>query len=325
MTTIVLGWDGLDYDWIQEYELADCFGQHTKKISTVSNPHLGNPHTREVWPSIITGLRPQEHGIRILGENRERQWENRVLNRGSRIASRFLPSAIRSQIGKALSTAGAGIQRHGPEYYASNGIETVFDGRFSLAGGIVNYRTELDERLDIWTERKPLFDRHLEDTDGGLRPKDEDSILNLEQEQIGECSKKIGLANWARLMEYDLAFVWLGLIDTAGHLDELTEGRFQQRAYQIAAEFTSNLRERSASGDEVICISDHGIRDGKHTESAVLAAADDYWVREIDSVLDFKNAADRRIPSSENRDSVSRIAPNAAVRQQLVDLQYIDD
>ena len=59
---IVLGWDGLDVELLDRYGLGDAFGQHRTTAETYVNPVIDDPHTRELWPSMITGSHPAEHG-----------------------------------------------------------------------------------------------------------------------------------------------------------------------------------------------------------------------------------------------------------------------
>jgi len=51
---IVLGWDGLNLELAERFGVAESFGAHTATIETYVNPATDEPHTKELWPSMIT-------------------------------------------------------------------------------------------------------------------------------------------------------------------------------------------------------------------------------------------------------------------------------
>jgi len=67
MQVVILGWDALDAEVVEQYALAEQFGRPSK-IETYVNPTIDAPHTRELWPSMISGQHPDEHGIYAVSD-----------------------------------------------------------------------------------------------------------------------------------------------------------------------------------------------------------------------------------------------------------------
>lgn len=78
MTLIVLGIDALDTALAKEW---DVFNLPTwGKMESVAYKYDDRPYTGDVWPTIATGLHPQEHGI-----TDDTGWDNPFIKIGSRI------------------------------------------------------------------------------------------------------------------------------------------------------------------------------------------------------------------------------------------------
>ncbi|MDY6779733.1 MAG: nucleotide pyrophosphatase, partial [Halobacteria archaeon] len=160
-TTVVLGWDGLDYEIGSEFGLLDDFVPHHKKIDTFDNPVLGNPSTYEIWPTIITGVEPARHGVRVISDDEGAGISNPVVGRLSNTLHSLLPERTRVGIGLALRNRGISLDQRSPKYYRSKGFTTVFDGRRSRSVGVPNYRTRMDDELDVVSGWGPKMSRHL--------------------------------------------------------------------------------------------------------------------------------------------------------------------
>jgi hypothetical protein len=296
-TTVVLGWDGLDYDLATEFGLAEAFGPYHARIDTFDNPVLGTPHTSELWPSIITGRPPEDRRIWAASEESGVEWSNPVIDLASNVAQGVIPADLREQIGLLIRDAGATVTQNSPDYYRERGVRTVFDGRASRAIAIPNYHQEINDRLGLVTDRgADLADfLTIEQEDGKTIHRPSVPLAEYEERLVGEAGKKLGLVRAALEREYDLVFVWLGYLDSVGHISPVVadEGRgWQCRAYEQAAEYTTAIRDVLAEEDTLICVSDHGLREGDHTHDPFLGSTSEAVVDRVDSVLDVADGID---------------------------------
>jgi len=335
MTTVVLGWDALDATLLREYDLGEAFGRHVSEIETIDNPGVGKPHTHELWPTLITGCHPTEHGIRSHTPNgRAADWDAAWLRRLARVASWMLPEDFRAQIGRRLRSRGAELRFRGPDYYRERGLATVFDGRASRPIAIPNYRTAADDELDIVLDRGADLSGVLAvvEREGATHHEPTVALARYEERLAGAAAEKIGMVRAACDRQYDLIWVWLGYVDSAGHLDPVTDVDLQRRAYEHAADLTMAVRGTLDRTDTLICVSDHGLQGGEHTHTAAITADDRAVIDHVDSVTDVADAVDAITPASgetdeaplrDRRETADTGSPGD-VREQLADLGYID-
>lgn len=337
--TVVLGWDGLDYELATRWGVADAFGKHNARIETFDNEHLGKPHTHELWPSIITGEHPDTHGIYAAGDTGASDWDNPWIHRAAQAAQYVVPSDLRTKLGAILRSRGAELTHRGPEYYNECGIDTVFSGRQALSIAVPNHHTDTDDRFDILADRGAQLAQLLEwDSSGENGRWHEPSIPEHEFDQrlVGEAHKKLGIVREAIQREYDLVFVWLGYLDSVGHVAPVVdETGYQERAYAQAAKWTREIASDLRSEDTLITVSDHGLRDGYHTHDAFAGSTDPGEIEGAESVLDVAAAIDDVTPEAKSTseavpvrrsyacddEAASRDAEDVA--SQLHDLGYI--
>lgn len=297
-TTVVLGWDALDYEVAETFDFTDSFGQHARRIDTFANPVVGEPHTRELWPSIITGLRPDEHGVHAISEGSP-GWENPIIESASRLAQDVLPARIRTEIGRFLRDQSASFEHVTADYYREEGIPTIFDGRAARAITVPNYQVSADEQAGYLLDRAAQLNEFL-----GVREETNEPLVGLstlDERLIAEASKKVGAVRAALRREYDLVFVWLSYLDTVGHLAPVVaeeEPGWQERAYRLAAAMTDEVQRELTDDDTLVCVSDHGLQDGDHTHDAFVGASDEAGIEGVESVLDIADAIDRITPAS---------------------------
>lgn len=336
MTTVVLGWDGLDYRLAEEFDLAEAFGEHNRELSTFDNPVLEKPHTYELWPSMITGVEPSEHGIHAASEGGGAAWGNPAIALAARASQSFVPESVRTRIGRVLRSGGAGLDFKPAAYYREKGIETVFDGRRSRAIAVPNYGVERDDRLGLVVDRGADLGDFL-DIDGGeeasysLRV----PLPEVEERLVSEATRKLGVVRACLEREYDLIFVWLGYLDTVGHLaPTVDEAGWQERAYRLAADLTGEIRDALTDEDVLVSVSDHGLRDGYHTHDAYLGSTNAEAIEGVESVLDVRDGIER---VTGHREPTTRPAVRPAyrceseverrdagdVREQLEDMGYL--
>lgn len=339
--TVVLGWDGLDYELATELDVADAFGSHTRRIDTFDNEAIGKPHTAELWPSIITGQHPDGHGIYAAGESGAVDWDSSIIHKTAKAAQYVIPEGIRKRVGAWLRSRGAEMTQRSPAYYEERDIETVFDDRNSLPLALPNYRTVADQRYGILADRGAQLAQVLDwDSSGedGRCHEPGIPIHEFDQLLVGELHKKLGVVREAIQRDYDLVFVWLGYLDSVGHVAPVVdETGYQARAYAQASKWTREVASDLRPEDTLITVSDHGLRDGYHTHDAFLGASEPGITSGTTSVLDVADAIDRVTPRNSARQPTVRDAYTTAtteaasgagrsvegVRDQLADLGYI--
>jgi len=265
---VVLGWDGLDLELIEEFGLGEEFGTHRDRIDTHINPALGEPHTRELWPSMITGLGPDEHGIVA-----------------ATVGNRVLPDGLLTSVGGQLLEAGFGPTAKPRQYYQERSIPTVFDDVGGRAISIPNYETPADRRLGVDASRQALWEALGADRTGQYKRPSVDvcDAYDLLGRELGQ---RVGLTRVALHVDEPLIWTWFGLLDSVGHMGPaLAEGAIEHW-YKQAARVTQQLRE--AAGDEttVLAVSDHGIQNGTHTHYATVCCDEPQPVHQIDHVFD---------------------------------------
>lgn len=333
-TTVVLGWDALDAQLVEEFGLADAFGEHVTPIETFANEVIGKPHTREVWPSIITGVPPAEHGIYAATSDGGVKWSNPWIRFAARVGQYTVPDRVRSAIGRCLRSNGAGVEWFGPEYYDEKGFWTVFDDRRALPIAVPNYRTDRDDELGLMYDRGGYLSQWLDRDVEGWKPADATQQIAVESQTAAEVGAKVGLIENALSRDYDLVFAWFGLIDTYGHVEPVAETPVVRRGYETAAKLTAVVRDKLAPNDRLICVSDHGLRDGEHTMDAVLATDERPIAQDIESVFDVAPVLDRITPArgetdapevrdASHRSRVGGEDPAETVRTRLEELGYV--
>jgi hypothetical protein len=324
MVLVVLGIDALDPDLVDPATHPHLTLDSHHAIETIDSVE-GEPSTHELWPTIITGLEPAEHGL-VLDDGVA--WENPVLRFGSTAAEYLLPSGLQTKIGAwLLNNTDEDAFRVPATYYRDNGLSTVFDGRDTATIGIPNYVVDPDSEDREHALRRnmgDLFERDL-DAKGGHTSSDPD----LFYEQCLEMSMvRIARARRAlRGRREELVFAYTSGLDLIGHV-AYDAPELQQRAYEELNEFVGELRDDLADDDELILISDHGLQDGVHTHEAMIAGTRPESIAGVDSVLDVRDAIESEldrvdhVPDSETVERTGS-AQGDDVREQLEDLGYM--
>lgn len=328
MTLVVLGLDALDPDIVDtEIHPGLTLAAH-ERIDTIVSTQ-GEPSTHELWPTIITGLHPREHGLLV---EEGVSWSNPLFGLGSRVAEYVLPDRLQTALGAYLLNATeADAFRTPANYYDEHDLETMFDNRQSLAIGVPNYVTESGEDREHQLRRSmgELFERDPEAT-GGHRSADPETFYEqcMEMLMVRIARTRRGLLG----RRYELAFGYTSGLDLVGHVAYGRPG-LQQAAYREADRFVSELRDDLGPEDDLLLVSDHGLQDGLHTDEAMVAATDPALVEAIDDVRDVRGAIDEalangaHLPDPDSRPTATGEAGSDvsgdAVREQLEDLGYM--
>lgn len=320
---IVLGWDGLDIECMQRFGVGDAFGTHRGRIDTHVNDVVDSPHTRELWPSMITGVPPSEHGI-VAATEHGVAWDSSLLRAGSRLATNAIPDVLQAWLGKRLREQGVGLDAKTPAYYHDNDIGTVFDGG-GRAISIPNYETERDRergldgnRDSLWATIQP--DKSLET---GMAPGvDRETLYHELGRELGQ---RVGETTAAISAGEPLVWTWFGLLDTVGHIQPALGDQFVREWYEIAAGVTESIRALASAEATVVAVSDHGIQGGTHTHYATAASDDPAPVEAIEHVFEVADwVRERRSSGGAMSEPKVSADATAAVRDELAALGYID-
>lgn len=326
MTLVVLGVDALDPDIVDSEEHPHLTLERHHAIDTIVSS-TGEPSTHELWPTIITGLPPSEHGLTL---DDGVSWESDVLNRASTLAEYVLPKPIRVRIGAwLLNNTSEDTFRTPASYYARNGLDTVFDGVTSTAIGVPNYVTDPDEEDREHSLRKrmgSLFERDP-DAKGGHTSSDPTEFyeLCLEMSMIRIARTRRAL----RSRKHELVFAYTSGLDLIGHVAH-DRPELQARAYRELDDFVGELRADLGADDDLLLVSDHGLQNGLHTDEAMVAATSPSLVANVESVTDVRAAIESALDATDHTPIDQALDATAtsdgasdAVREHLQDLGYM--
>jgi predicted AlkP superfamily pyrophosphatase or phosphodiesterase len=324
MTLVVLGIDALDPDLVDPADHPDLTLASHRAIDTIVS-RSGEPSTHELWPTIVTGLRPAEHGLEL---DDGVAWENPGLAALSSVADYTLPDDLQARLGAwILTNTEADAFRVPATYYGDNDIETVFDGRDAAAIGVPNYVVDPDtedREHQLRRHMGELFERDPDAT-GGHRSADPVAFYEqcLEMAMIRIARTRRAL----RSRDHELVFGYTSGLDLIGHVSH-SRPELQSGAYDELDEFVGELRSDLRPVDDLLLVSDHGLQDGLHTEAAMVAGTDPETVADIDGVLDVADAVDATLANGAHVPE-PRWAPDDGaghsedVREQLEDLGYM--
>jgi predicted AlkP superfamily pyrophosphatase or phosphodiesterase len=324
MTLVVLGIDALDPDLVDPDQHPHLTLHSHRSIETIVSSS-GEPSTHELWPTIITGLEPPEHGL-VLDDGVS--WENPVVSAMSSVADIAVPDDLQTRLGAWLLTnTSADAFRTPATYYEENGLTTVFDGRESKAIGVPNYvvdpETE-DREHQLRRHMGELFERDP-DAKGGHRSADPvafyEQCLEMAMIRIARVRRAL------RSREYELVFGYTSGLDLIGHVSH-SRPELRDGAYAELNEFVGELRRDLEDDDELLLVSDHGLQDGLHTDEAMVAGIDSKTVDSINSVTDVRAAVDDALSRRNHRPEPrwqdgGDENHSEAVREQLEDLGYM--
>ena len=329
MTLVVLGIDALDPDFVNQSDYPNLYLEASKEIDTLLSSETGRPSTHELWPTIITGLPPAEHGLQL---EEGLTWENPVFNLGSELSNFVLPKQVQVKLGAwLLDNTEEGNFRAPATYYEENGIATVFDGATSKPIGVPNYVVDPDEEDREHELRKNMGDLFQLDVDD----QSEHRHVTSDPGEFYERAMEMSMIRITRVRRaqrgkrYELVFGYTSGLDLIGHVSYAEPG-LQRRAYEELDDFVGELRDDLDEGDELLLVSDHGLQEGEHTEEAVVSATSERLIQDIDSVLDVKAAieaelrrTDHEPAGKESMDPIGAGEKGQEVKEHLEDLGYM--
>jgi len=325
MTVVVLGLDALDPDIVDPATHPHLTLSHHRSIETIDSA-AGEPATHELWPTIITGLRPEEHGL-LLGEGGV-GWENQYLRRASTAADYLVPDGLQTKVGAwILNNTEMDAFRTPATYYEEEGISTLFDRSGTVPIGIPNYvldpddedrEHQLRQRLGEYMEFDPEAEHTHEAAD---RRGFYEKCLEMVMVRVARTRRAL------RGRRYQLVFGYTSGLDLVGHIDYDHTG-LREQAYEEINDFVGELRGDLGSDDELLIVSDHGLQDGVHTHEAMVAATDPDLVDSIDGVTDVRDAVEAELDRTDHQPERRVLGDTdrtsaQAVREQLENLGYM--
>jgi len=323
MTLVVLGIDALDPGLVNPDDHSNLILEDYRTIETLVSSS-GEPSTHELWPTIITGLTPAEHGLQL---DDGVAWSNPLLDIGSRIGDYVLPDWIQTKVGAWLLNRTSEDAFRVPASYYEGHVSTVFDGTASLQVGIPNFVVDPDSEdreHQIRRSMGDLFERDPE-AKGGHKSADIQAFYErcMEMMMIRIARVRRGL----RGRQYELVFGYTSGLDLIGHVSH-ARPEVQAQAYDELNQFVGELQSDLCDEDELVLLSDHGLQDGLHTEQAMISATNPTIINSIESVLDVRSAIESELSRTNHlSESPWKQSPNNvssdAVREQLEDLGYM--
>jgi len=323
MAVVVLGIDALDPELVDTGTYPNLTLERYEAIDTILSSS-GEPSTHELWPTIITGLKPAEHGLEL---DDGVTWENPLLRTASSVGDVVLPDGVQTKLGAwLLNSTSEDAFRAPATYYEENELSTVFDDVDSKAIGIPNYVVNADSEDREHQLRRDvgkLFERDP-NAKGGHVSADPDAFYEqcLEMAMVRIARVRRGL----RGRRFELVFGYTSGLDLIGHVSH-DRNELQDKAYEELDEFVGELRYDLREKDELILVSDHGLQDGLHTEEAVIAATEPSILNRVKSVLGVRDAIESLLAAGDHSAGGKRVQDgdvhSMAVRKQLEDLGYM--
>lgn len=323
MTVVVFGIDALDPELVDQKDHPHLTLKEYKPIKTILSSK-GDPSTHELWPTIITGLDPEDHGLTL---DDGITWANPILRTGSKVGDFIFPDSIQTKLGAViLNRTSADAFRTSASYYKNQGLNTIFDGHIAKAIGIPNYVTELDSEDREHQLRRNMGELFERDpgSEGGHVSANPDEFYEqcLEMIMIRTARIRRGL----RSSQYELVFGYTSGLDLIGHIS-FDRPTLQKRAYDELNDFVGELRNDLQGNDELILVSDHGLQDGLHTDEAMIAATDPAIVESVSSVLEIRETVEKEMDSNDHLPELEsdtfELNNSPEVQEQLEDLGYM--
>lgn len=304
MTLVVLALDGLDAGLVEHFDASAFVLESAGRIETFAHARE-KPYTLEVWPTVATGLGPDEHGVTGPGTS---DWGNPLLELGSRLTG-LLPEGTRGTLGDLVRRSTGERERLG-----RTDAETIFDGE----GCVVRNWPGVGDGRDL----QYAWDLMGVVSEGMPR-------AEFERKLLGQCAEQFG---WAReMLRHDvrLAGVHVHALDAAGHAYADDEESLE-RVYRRVGEYVDELVASLAPEDDLLLLSDHGIHvtfygpdaagdrpdPASHSFRAFASATTDDLP---ESVYDVRGWVERHIPDRYERRGDEVDLPTKRLR----DLGYV--
>ena len=238
MTLVILGLDALDAAQVEHFDVDEFRLNTYGEMETFAHQNP-IPHTGEVWPSVATGLHPDEHGITYGGES---EWDSPIVEYASRFVAPYLSMPLRAKLGRLVQGAtGADWQIHETD------SPTIFDGdgRYVHNWPGVHRSEELQR---VWDQ--------IEKTVEGSLPEEA-----FDRELCANEVQKFAWVKESLNFNTVLIATHIHLLDAAGHAYGRNENHYRFY-YEKTADHIREIRNKMDDDDELLILSDHGMNTG---------------------------------------------------------------
>lgn len=274
-TLTVVALDAADYALARRWECENVLLDEHGEIETFTHG-ADVPATVEVWPTVATGLRPEEHGI--VAKQTAQDWENPLLRLASNV-TRFLPVSVRATLGKPF------VNRGEKKQFAQTDASHVFeDGYVFSWPGI----TDAEHLVDTW---QLMFQSEDEEMSS---PEFEGDLFKFTGSEFA----------WgARMSDTDAPIVGFHshVLDAAGHAYARQPERLRD-VYERVDRMLGWLRSET---DRLVVLSDHGMQTseldddspGKHSMRAAFGTTEEGPLPE--AMTDVRGWLEERVATAE--------------------------
>jgi len=274
---VILGFDGLDPYLAEDFEVEGLFQTYHTQLTIPESIPL---HTEVIWPTIISGVPPEEHG---LGRTTARKWNNSILELLAQFADTVLPRRLIMPVGKKIIQMGfERSTRGGPDYFNSQGLETIFTNLRSKVIGVPGYRPA--EETDRLRELGGHSTHNPEVEIDELITRLEDERKTRHQQTLEHLDLPVNM-----LMVYSYS------TDMVGHLF-WDDREFLQSWYEKCENVVESVNQSLAEDDTLMVLSDHGMDKGEHRREAFFSMSESPPF-DPETILDFKPLVDRMMKS----------------------------
>lgn len=296
-TLCVLALDAADYKLLQRLNCDNVLQDSHSPLEVYAHGY-DVPQTTEIWPTVATGVGPEEHGL----SKDVRDWEHPFLNRFSVITS-VLPADVRSALGRLIRAGG--VSR---SVQSTDVDDHAFDELFGWPG--LTEATHLREAWEWCSEAE----------EGNL------SVGELDSRLRANTGQEFGwLASMSRT-DAPVIGVHSHVLDVAGHVYADEPDRLQF-VYEWVDDLVGWLR---AYVDRLVILSDHGMKNslcddnefGNHSWRAMVSTQGLSGPLP-ESVYDVRSWLEARSEESNHRDD--EYVDVGPAREHLADLGYLDE
>lgn len=242
MTYVVLGFDGLEFELVEEFSLRNLKQKAYCKLSLEDFPV---PSTPLIWSSMLTGSPVKDLIEEFMRFPRSLRWDK---SWKMRLIRKITPRRVRVFIGdKFLSSYSPNVNVAG--YLREKKIPTIFDEMKSWTNGIPGYDVERKEarRRTRWIDALGNDEKERKILDS-FRKKHDARVRDL----FEVLQKK---------EEYSLFFFYDNWLDIAGHMEMGRKLRIMNKYLEVNSVVGKVKKRLDLEGEDILyVVSDHGMK-----------------------------------------------------------------
>jgi len=232
---LILALDALEYELVEKFDMKNLKQEEYGMIDISDFPSISTP---KIFASFITGLPPEEHGVRFS------MWQSDFLER-LRATSIVRLGLLR--IGKILKKLGFKRGFHTQKHFRKKGIRTLFDiVDNSIALNVPSYQE--------WTTKELMILFHDAMEGSSRRDEFEGRLWDFYEREVAECLRHIEQHDWKLIMAH------FKFTDYFGHMFGGNPTKMWE-IYTVADNLVAEIKTK-IDGDKTLLLvmSDHGIR-----------------------------------------------------------------